>query len=217
MMQKRRIENGFLYESRWTVNECIMSSALAFYLCVFLLIAHFSLRVYFVCSIVASLFSWQLLLRKSYFYDNYMVVVFPLRLFIRNTVIPYKDVRRFEFKVLRIDGDYLFVTRNGSSFLQRSLSSSRVTSRNKKQQLQLFFFFKHLKCSGHDICTNKSYSGTLEKRIELVFGSGNTDYVRKTPEEKKKSRKKSIRITVVIYVVYFVLMALVWLCLRSLE
>lgn len=216
-MQKRRIENGFLYESRWTLNECIMSSALAFYFCAFLLIAHFSLRVYFVCSTVVSFLSWQFLLRKSYFYDNHMVVVFPLRLFIRDTTILYKDVNKFEFKVLRIDGDYLFVTREGSSFLQRSLSSSRVTSRNKKQRLQLFFLFKHLKCSGYVIRTNKSYSDTLEKRIEMVFGSGNANYVRKTPEEKKKSREKNIRNAVVIYVIYFVLMALAWICSRSLN
>ena len=131
-MQGKRIKNGFIYESGWTTNECTMGTALAFFLCVFLLIAHFSLPIYFICSTVASFFSWQLLLRKSFFYENYMVVVFPLRLFIRETVILYKDIRRFEFKVLRIDGDYLFVTRDGSSFLQRSLSSSRVTLRNKK-------------------------------------------------------------------------------------
>lgn len=216
-MQRRRIKNGFIYESRWTINECIMSTALAFYLCVFLLIAHFSLPVYFICSIVASFVLWQLLLRKSFFYDNYMIVVYPLRLFFRETVILYKDVSKFEFKVLRIDGDYLYVTRGGPSFLQRLLSSSRVTSRNKEQRLQLFFFFKHLKCSGYDICTNKSYSNTLEKRIEMVFGSGITNYVRMTPAEKKISHKKSIRNTVVIYVVYLVLMVLTWLYLRSLD
>ena len=216
-MQKRRIESGFLYESRWTINECIMSTALAFYLCVFLLIAHFSIPVYFICSTVSSFVSWQLLLRKSYFYDNYMVVVFPLRFFFRNTVIQYKDIRRFEYKELRIDGDYLYVTRNGLSYLQRFLSSSRVTPRNKKQRQQLFFFFKHLKCRGHNIYTNKSYSNTLEKRIEMIFGSGITDYVRMTPAEKKISHKKSIRNTVVIYVVYLVLMVLTWVYLRSLD
>lgn len=194
-----------------------MSTALAFYLCVFLLIAHFSLPVYFICSIVASFVLWQLLLRKSFFYDNYMIVVYPLRLFFRETVILYKDVSRFEFKVLRIDGDYLFVTRGGPSFLQRLLSSSRVTSRKKEQRLQLFFFFKHLKSNGYSVYTNKSYSNTLEKRIEMIFGSGITDYVRMTPAEKKISHKKSIRNTVVIYVVYLVLMVLTWVYLRSLD
>ena len=216
-MQGRRIKNGFIYESCWTINECIMGTALAFFLCVFLLIARFSLPMYFICSTVASFFSWQLLLRKSFFYEDYLVVVFPLRLFIRETVILYKDIRRFEFKVLRIDGDYLYVTRDGASFLQRSLSSSRVTLRNKKKRLKLFFFFKHLKSIGYDIHTNELYSNTLEKRIEMVFGSGITDYVRMTPEEKKKSRKKSTWNTVIFYVVYLVIMVLCWLYYSSLN
>ncbi len=215
-MQGRRIKNGFIYESCWTINECIMGIPLAFFLCVFLLIAHFSLPIYFICSTVASFFSWQLLLRKSYFYENYMVVVFPLRFFIRNIIIQYKDVRRFKFITLR-DGNYLYVTRDGSSYLGRFFSSSRVTLRNKKQRLKLFFFFKHLKCLGYDICTNKSYYSTLEKRIEMVFGSGITDYVRMTPEEKKKSRKKSIWNTVIFYVVYLVIMVLCWLYYSSLN
>lgn len=216
-MQGRRIKNGFIYESCWTINECIMGTALAFFLCVFLLIARFSLPMYFICSTVASFFSWQLLLRKSFFYENYMVVVFPLRFFIRNTVIQYKDVCEFKFINLRVDGDYLYVTRDGSSYLRRFFSSSRVTLRNKKQRLKLFFFFKHLKCRGYDICTNKSYYSTLEKRIEMVFGSGITDYVRMTPEEKKKSRKKSIWNTVIFYVVYLVIMVLCWLYYSSLN
>lgn len=208
-MQGRRIKNGFIYESCWTINECIMGIPLAFFLCVFLLIAHFSLPIYFICSTVASFFSWQLLLRKSYFYENYMVVVFPLRFFIRNIIIQYKDVRRFKFITLR-DGNYLYVTRDGSSYLGRFFSSSRVTLRNKKQRLKLFFFFKHLKCSGYDICTNKSYCGTLEKRVEMVFGSGITDHVRMTPSEKIISRKKNIRNYVVFLVVLLVVMVLAW-------
>lgn len=216
-MQRRKIKDGFFFESRWTINECIMGTAGAFYLCVFLLIAHFSLPVYFICSIVVSFVSWQLLLRKSYFYDNFMVVVFPLRLFIRETVILYKDIRRFEFIALRIDGDYLYAIRDGASFIQRLLSSSRVTLGNKKQRLQLFFFFKHLKCSGYDICTNKFYSSTLEKRIEMVFGSGITDYVRMTPSEKIISRKKSIRNYFVLLVALLVVMVLTWFYVSSLH
>ena len=80
-----------------------------------------------------------------------------------------------------------------------------------------FFFFKHLKSIGYDIHTNELYSNTLEKRIEMVFGSGITDYVRMTPEEKKKSRKKSTWNTVIFYVVYLVIMVLCWLYYSSLN
>jgi len=208
-MQGRRIKNGFIYESWWTINDCIMGTLLAFYFCIFLLTAHFSLPIYFICSTVASFFSWQLLLRKSYFYENYMVVVFPLRFFVRNIIIQYKDVRSFKFITVS-GGDYLYVTRDGVSCLRRFFSSSLVTLRNKKQRLKLFFLFKHLKNSGYDICTNKYYSGTLEKRIEMVFGSGNTDYVRMTPSEKIISRKKNIRNYVVFLVVLLVVMVLTW-------
>jgi hypothetical protein len=95
------------------------------------------------------------------------------------------------FKVVPYDGEYLFLVLKDSTFqpkiFKKRLSSSRVSPR-KNGRIDFYFLLKHLKQRGCQIRTNKNYK--LENRIELVFGSGISDYVRKSPSEKKKHTKK---------------------------
>ncbi len=203
-MQRKRIESGCIYESRWTINECFSALQLAFFLCVSLLIARASVSTYVICSVLLSIVGCQFFLRKSYFYNHYMIVVYPLRFHRRRVVIRYNEVFGFVFRIIH-DGEYLFIRQNESSVLFKQwFYSSRVTPKCKKGRFSFYYLLKHLKQQGYIIQTNKLC--ILEDHIESVFGSGKSDYIRKSPSERRKAHKgvwNTIIIIILLILLFF--------------
>lgn len=214
----RNNEQGFVYESRWTVNECVFMFQFGMILWLCLFIARCSIFTCLICSILEIIVGCQFFLRKSYFYEDHMVVVYPLRFYFRKVIIHYNEIACFVFKVVPYDGEYLFLVLKDSTFqpkiFKKRLSSSRVSPR-KNGRIDFYFLLKHLKQRGCQIRTNKNYK--LENRIELVFGSGISDYVRKSPSEKKKAYKKSRIIDIIMDIVFLLALVLSYLFVRSLD
>lgn len=214
----RNNEQGFIYESRWTVGECVAMLQFGMILWLSLFIARCSIFTCFLCSILGTIVGCQLFLRKSYFYENQMVIVYPLRFYFRKVIIHYNEIACFVFRIVPYDGEYLFLIFKDSTFqpkiFKKRLSSSKVFP-HKNGRIGFYFLLKHLKQSGCQIRTNKNYE--LENHIELVFGSGVSDYVRKSPAEKNKEHIKYRRIEIIINIVFLLVLILSYLYYRSLD
>ena len=101
------------------------------------------------------------------------------------------------------EGEFLSIITKEESVLRKLyikyFCSSMVSSRDRRKRMSFFFLLKYLKSEGYWIkIIDRSYGfTTLEKRVELAFGSGSSDYVRKSPSERRKERKKDIIITII--------------------
>ena len=170
-----------------------------------------NLSAYYISTSTVSLFLWIIFLRKTYFFENHMLVVYPLRMFRRRIRINYEDVACFIYNTESLGGDYLdIIYKEGSRiiiFIRKWVYSPLFSVRNKKKRFQLFFLLKHLKSKGLCIKSNRS-NDDIEKRIEMIFGMSDTHYIRKTPVEKKKVRKKRIKNTIIINIVVLVVFLL---------
>jgi hypothetical protein len=159
---------------------------------------------YFLTVAILSIIGWSLFLRKSFFYQDHMVITYPLRFFKRQIRIQYEDIEAFQFKEIALEGEFLsIITKEEESVLRKLyikyFCSSMVSSRDWHKRMSFFYLLKFLKSEGYWIkIIDRSYGfTTLEKRVELAFGSGNSDYVRKSPSERRKRRKKDIIITII--------------------
>jgi hypothetical protein len=207
--QNKNREQRCIHRSQWTVNECVNMLAYGMILLVILVIARCSILTCFICPILGIFVGCQSFLRRSYFYDDYMVTVYPLRF--RKIIIHYNEIVGFVFRFVPSEGYYLFPILNDSSFLpkifKKRLSSSKVSPHKNG-----FFLLKHLKQRGCQIQTNKY--DELENRVELVFGSGHSDYIRKSPSEKRKAYDDYRRHIFIVYIAYL-LAILLGILIRS--
>lgn len=213
---EKKIKPGYIYESRWTINECFYVFQLALLLSVSSLIVEASISTYVICSILLSVLGWQFVLRKSYFYDHYMIVFFPLRLCRRKIIIHYDKVYIFMYRFSRYEGEYLFIKQDDNFlFFKNWFYSSRVTPKCKKGRFSFYYLLKYFKQQGYLIQTNKLYP--REKHIELVFGTGVSDYIRKSPYKKKTAHKDHIRRTIITFIFFILLFFLFYWYLGTLD
>lgn len=208
-------------KSSLTIYPCVLYTALVFGVCgpifsfgvcghIFNINLSLSL-LYYISSFIVSLFLWVIFLRKTYFFENHMMVVYPLRILRRRISIDYGDVVCFIFSSDSLEGDYLdIVSKEGTQFIvfmRKWLYSSLFSARNKKKRFQLFFLLKHLKSKGSLIKVNND-NYDIEKRIEMIFGTDASHYIRKSPAEKKKARKKKVKDTIIANIIVLVVFVL---------
>jgi len=218
-MKSNERNSKFISKSSFTVYPCVIYTAFVFGIFgpifVFGVCGHVfnisSSLYYYIFSSTVSLFLWVISLRKTYFFEDHMLVVYPLRILRRRISIDYGDVACFIYSTESLEGDYLdIISKEGSQFIifmRKWLYSSLFSVRNKKKRLQLFFLLKHLKSKGSQIKI-KNDNFDIEKRIEMIFGASASHYIRKTPAEKKKARKKKIRDTIIVEVIVLVVFVL---------
>ena len=163
---------------------------------------------YFLTVAILSIIGWSFFLRKSFFYQDHMVITYPLRFFKRQIRIQYEDIEAFIFYERNLEGEFLsIITKEEESVLKKLyikfLCSSMVSSRDWHKRMRFFYLLKFLKSEGYWIkIIDRSYGfTTLEKRVELAFGSGNSDYVRKSPSERRKKRRRDTIITIIVLLV----------------
>ena len=203
-MNKRK-KNNCLYVSSLSISQCLLGIILAFGLSLptlWLSVNPF-LSLFLTAGLLSVLF-WSIFLRKSYFYQDHVIIFYPFRCFKRYIVIQYEEIAFFLF-IDRSSGEFLEIIISNSSVIKRLyikyLCSSLVDFRNKHKIMSFFFFLKYLKTEGFVI---KKYSNThtsIEERIEFVFGSGNSLYVRKSPSEKRKERRKDIIVDIIVFII----------------
>ena len=219
-MKSNERNSTYISKSSLTVYPCVLYTALVwgicgpiffFGVCGYVLNLNISLFLYYISISTVSLFLWVIFLRKTYFFENHMLVVYPLRVFRRQISIDYGDVACFIYNTGSLEGDYLdIITKQGSQFIvsmRKWLYSSLFSTRNKKRRFQLFFLLKHLKSKGSLIrINNDNYD--IEKRIEMIFGTDASHYIRKSPVEKKKARMKKIRDSIIADIIVLVVFVL---------
>lgn len=216
-MKSNEINSKHLYKSSLTVYPCVLYTALVFG--VFGPIFFFgvcgqlniSLSIYYISTSTVSLFLWVIFLRKNYFFENHMLVVYPLRIVRRRIRINYEDVACFIYNTESLGGVYLdMISKEGSRiniFIRKWVYSPLFSVRIKRKRFQLFFLLKHLKSKGVRIKSDRCNDDT-EKRIEMIFGAGASHYIRKSPAEKKKAHKKKIRDTIIANIIVLVVLVL---------
>lgn len=202
---KSNEKNNCLYESNLPISQCFLGIVLALGLSMpALYLSANPIPSYFLTVAILSIIGWSLFLRKSFFYQDHVVITYPLRFFKRQIRIQYEDIEAFQFKEIALEGEFLsIITKEEESVLRKLyikyFCSSMVSSRDWHKRMSFFYLLKYLKSEGYWIkIIDRSYGfTTLEKRVELAFGSGNSDYVRKSPSERRKRRKKDIIITII--------------------
>ena len=202
---KSNEKDNCLYESNLPISQCFLGIVLAIGLSMpALYLSANPIPSYFLTVAILSIIGWSLFLRKSFFYQDHMVITYPLRFFKRQIRIQYEDIEAFQFKEIALEGEFLsIITKEEESVLRKLyikyFCSSMVSSRDWHKRMSFFYLLKYLKSEGYWIkIIDRSYGfTTLEKRVELAFGSGNSDYVRKSPSERRKRRKKDIIITII--------------------
>ena len=167
---------------------------------------------YFVSSVLTCTVFWSLFLRKSLFFCDHVVVLYPLRLFKRQVEIQYCDIDSFSYNGNPSNGDYLMIHPKSCGISKkmyvRWFCSSLVRTRKRKERMMPFYFFlKYLKGEGYLIKKNSDLQ-PMEERVELVFGTGVANYVRKTPSEKKEAHKKHIVDAIITYILISLLVVL---------
>lgn len=219
-MKSNERNSKYISKSSLTVCPCILYTVFVFGVCgpifFFGVCGHIfnmgnNLSLYCISTSTVSLFLWIIFLRKTYFFDNHMLVVYPLRIFRRRFRIKYEDIDCFIYNTESLEGNYLdIISKEGTQFIifvRKWLYSSLFSDRNKKKRVQLFFLLKHLKSKGLRIKCNRC-NNDFEKRIEMIFGAGASHYIRKSPAEKKKARKKKIRGTIIANFMVLVVLVL---------
>ena len=200
---KKNKEDRCLYKSNLNLSQCVLGSVLIMFISLPALWLSTDTLLYFLSWILLSALWWSICLRRSFFYDTHVVICFPFRFVKREVRIDYEDVCSFKFVDKSLSGDFLELIVDGSffhKFYVKQLCSAKISSLNKHKRMKSFLLLKYLKSVGFLIETkNKSSNGLtyMEERIGLIFGSGNTNYVRKSPNERRKERKKNIVIIII--------------------
>ena len=203
-MNKRK-KNNCLYVSSLSISQCILGIILAFGLSLpaLWLSANPFLFLFLTAGLLSVLF-WSIFLRKSYFYQDHVIIFYPFRCFKRHIVIQYEEIAFFLF-IVRSSGEFLEIIINNASVIKRIyikyLCSSLVSFRNKHKRMSFFFFLKYLKTEGFVIRKYRNTHSSIEERIELVFGSGKSLYVRKSPFEKQKERRETILVDIIVFII----------------
>lgn len=145
-----------------------------------------------------------IVVEKEFFYHDHVIVFYPFRFIKRQIRIQYDEINAFIFKERFLEGNFLSIITKEESSLNKLhvkyLCSSMVGARDRHKRMSFFFLLKYLKSKGFSIKiidepTNPP--STLEMRVEYVFGSGNSEYVRKYPSERRKERMKNIIILII--------------------
>lgn len=203
----RKIENNrCLFESNLNIAQCVLGLALTMFMSwPALWLSKDALLSYFLTWILLTVIWWSLFLRKSFFYDNYVIIFFPLRLIKRQVRIDYKEVHSFKFVDKGLDGELLELIVSDGSYIHelfvQYVYSAITISRNRHKNMRFFFFLKYLKSQGFLIETKDHEVSSTEVRINTIFGSGNLNYLKKSPGERRKARKKNIIITIIIILI----------------
>ena len=201
---KSNEKNNCLYESNLPISQCFLGIVLAIGLSMpALYLSANPISSYFLTVAILSIIGWSLFLRKSFFYQDHMVITYPLRFIKRQIRIQYEDIEAFIFHERNLEGEFLSIITKEESVLRKLyikyFCSSIVSSQDRHKRMSFFYLLKYLKSEGYWIkIIDRSYGfTTLEKRVELAFGSGNFDYARKSPAERRKQRKKNIIIAII--------------------
>jgi hypothetical protein len=195
-------QNRCLYESELPILQCVLGTALALGLSFpALWVSANPILSYFLTVMVLSIIGWSLFLRKSYFYQDHVIVHYPFRFFKRQTRIQYDEINAFVFVGRSLEGEFLsIITKEDNTLRKLSVKyfcSSMVRTQNRHKRMSFFFFLKYLKSEGYLIKIIDYAPTYSEMRVESVFGLGNSGYVKKSPYERRKERKKNIIILII--------------------
>ena len=211
------MRNNCLHKSLWNIEYCLLLTvsipALFVFGYVWIVIGLFkcawSNPFVFSGLICLAVLIWVLFLQRHYYYDDEIVILFPLRPFKRKTIIRYEDIDHIDYKSSRCYEALEYILVHSTRSHQRYVKNVCygwlgffVPMHSKK----LMFLLKFLKQKGCPI--QRPYDGLYSRRIVAAFGPD--DNVERVPRaEILSSKKNECKAQVVSVIVLLLIVAAV--------
>lgn len=180
MQEKRyhktpKIDKSYcLYQSSITIVPCFEFTVIIAFVLIPILWINISRYVYYSTVCFLSLITWIHGLQRNLFYNNCLVVYFPLRLFRRKILINYKDIENFTYKLPRIGDDFIQTKiKNKSKFFQwfvYSICAGLVYNYSSKNRKKTYYLLKFIKSKGIPIKICGQSESDYEKKLKRMFG-----------------------------------------------
>lgn len=165
-----------------------------------------SLKNVFYLIIASSIVLWVCCLRVIYFYEDHLVLYYPLRPFARKRSFTYEEISSVVF----CDGDSRYNEKHlllrMKSGIKRSCSIEFSSSKRGRKVPLLLRFLKRkgLRIEGHNVRHN-DLDDCTEARIERVFGTGEKHIRRLYKRDTKEDNK--------VFLIFFILLLLFYVLL----
>lgn len=166
-------KSNCLYQSSITIVPCFEFTVIIAFVLIPILWINISRYVYYSTVFFLSLIIWIHGLQCNRFFNNFMVVYFPLRLFHRKILINYKNIENFTFKLPRIGDDFIQAKiKNKSKFFQwfvYSVCAGLVYNYSSKARKRTYYLLKFLKSKGIPIKICGQSESDYEKKLKRLF------------------------------------------------
>lgn len=167
-------KSNCLYQSSITIVPCFEFTVIIAIVLIPILWINISKYVYYFTVCFLSLITWIHGLQCNRFFNNCLVVYFPLRLFHRKILMNYKDIENFTYKLPRIGDDFIHAKiKNKSKFFQwfvYSICASLVYNYSSKNRKRTYYLLKFIKSKGIPIKICGQSESDYEKKLKRLFG-----------------------------------------------
>ena len=163
-----------LYQSSITIVPCFELTMIIAFVLIPILWINISRSVYYFTVCVLSLITWIHGLQCNRFFNNCLVVYFPLRLFHRKICINYEDIEYFTYKLPRIGDDFIKAKiKNKYKIFQwfvYSICAGLVYNYSSKNRKRTCYLLKFIKSKGIPIKICGQSESDYEKKLKHLFG-----------------------------------------------
>jgi len=152
---------------------------------------------------------WFCCLRVTCFYEDHLVLYYPLRLFARRRIFTYEEIASVVF----YNGSSRYSERHLLLHLKNGMKRScSMGYWNLKKARRVFFLLRFLKqkgvrIEGHNVRYN-DLADCTEARVEMVFGTGEK-YIRRVYHKDSKEDNKAFLIFCIILMLFYILLFVV--------
>ncbi len=160
--------------------------------------------LYFI--IASSIVLWSCCLRVIYFYENHLVLYYPLRPFARERTFTYDEISSVVFfnDYGRFSEKHLLLHLRSGIKRSCSIEFCDTKKAHKVPYLLRFLKQKGIRIEGHNVMDN-DIADCTEARIEMIFGSGKK-HIRRIRERESKEDDKIFLIFFIFVLFAFIMM-----------
>ena len=163
-----------LYQSSITIVPCFEFTVIIAVVLIPILWINISRYVYCFTVCFLSLLIWIHGLQCNRFFNNCLVVFFPLRLFHRKICINYEDIEKFTYKLPLIGDDFIQAkVKNGTKFFQwfvYTICAGLVYNYSSKDPKRTYYMLKFIKSKGIPIKICEQSKSDYGKKLKRLFG-----------------------------------------------
>lgn len=173
-----------------------------------------SLRPLYYVILVSCILLWSFCWRVTCFYEDRIVLYYPLRLFSRRRTFTYDEISSIVF----YDGDSMYSERHLLLRMEGGIKRSCSIDYNRKSSLKVLLLLRFLKRKGVRIegynVRNNDLDDCTEARIEMVFGTGEKHIRRLYRKDTKEDNRRFIIFFVILLSAFMLLWVLLFVFVK---